>query len=140
MQVDVEARYASLVQASPSDGDLLYLLSLTRNDSESALADLEKAARHGSVDALLPLARRHLALGEFDEAILQMDQALDAQPDNADLIDLQQELLMATGQFPLLIEVFRERFHTDPLDQYAATTLAGLYDACLLYTSPSPRD
>lgn len=97
LRAEVEARYVSLAQASPSDGDFFYLLSLTRTDSEDAIADLKTAASHGSIEALFPLARRHTALGEFDKALQQIDQALSAQPDNEDFMALQQELLLATG-------------------------------------------
>ena len=58
-----------------------------------------------------------------------MNQALKAQPDNEEFQSQHQELLLATGQFAPLIEVFRERFQADPLDQHVATTLAGLFDA-----------
>jgi tetratricopeptide (TPR) repeat protein len=111
------------------EGDLFYLLSLTRRDSEAAIADLETAAGQGSIEALLPLARRHTALGEFDAGLQQMDLALKAQPDNEDYLAQHDELLLATGQFPSLIETFRIRLQADPLNHHVATTLAGLYDA-----------
>ncbi len=129
MQADVEARYAALVKRSPMEGDLFYLLSLTRRDSEAAIADLETAAGQGAIEALLPLARRHTALGEFDAGLQQMDLALKAQPDNEDYLAQHDELLLATGQFPSLIETFRIRLQADPLNHHVATTLAGLYDA-----------
>lgn len=125
----VEARYLELVEESPEEGGLYYLLGLTRESREAAISDYQRAVALGSIDALLPVAREQLALGDFEKALSQVGQVVQARPEDREAALLRQELLLATSQFEPLIAHYRERLKSDLLDEDAAMTLAGLLEA-----------
>lgn len=124
-----EARYLKLLEASPDDGDLHYLLGRTRESREAAISDYQRAGVLGSIDALLPLARWQLAQGNFEKALSQVAQISKARPEDREAASLRHELLLATSQYEPLLTHYRERLKRDLLDEEAAMTLAGLLEA-----------
>ncbi len=124
----VQERYRQLQLLEPGEGLFAYLLGKTREQLGVAQADFRRAAQLGSAEALYELSRWAAGLGDFPEALSQIEEALQTDPENVVFRALEEDLLVATRKFGQLISRNRERLEADPLDENAALRLAGLYE------------
>jgi TPR repeat protein len=117
-----------LVEESPGEGVFHWLLGRSRGTLEEAQADFRRAAHQGFAEALYELSLWSAGVGNFPEALRQIQEALGMEPDDTYFRAQEEDLLVATQQYGQLIPRYRQRLDEDPLDHAAALQLAGLYE------------
>jgi TolB-like protein len=141
---DVDAAieaFAEAHQRAPSDGRIAaaYALALMRRHMlfPTGRADAEQVRRlAGQALASIPgLAAPHVVLaalhyddGEHRSTALELRRALDAEPNNADALDLLGILLLEGGQPGRAIETLRRAMQADPSRATLDATLARAYE------------
>src|SRR5665647_3827902 len=90
--------------------------------------------------AYLELARISCLKGDFQKALGQVNESLSTNAVNNSAINLKASIQRKLGDYDGATTTLAGITEKDPLDFRAGNEIYLLSKACLLYTSPSPRD
>ena len=117
-QYDLVSEYRARAKAEPEDSSLMYLLARVVPDRAESERWLRKSTHcaYPSGYGFFALAYRALSRGDFENALIEAQQAAALLPDNLDAKAVETQALAATGHYDRLLNRFREAQAHTPLD------------------------
>ena len=85
------------------------------------------------------LAEANLTMNDFEQTKVYATKAYRANPNNPHVLSIYGESLLRNGDIDTAIKIFEKMYELEPIVA-ADTNSDRPLQACLLYTSPSPRD